>query len=81
MNGHHFTRADALTGRHTSFGVGAQRPGDAFAALLFARNGYRPTFIVDSNELREITDLYDAAQNERRDPRRAHRIDPMAVAA
>ena len=63
-------RADELTQRWTAF--------DSFADLLRGSHtgpacGYRPSLRKDNRETRELADLYDAAQIERGDPRRAAR--------
>ena len=63
-------RAEELTQRWTAF--------DSFADLLRGSHegpacGYRPTLNRSNRETMELADLYDAAQVERGDPRRAHR--------
>jgi hypothetical protein len=63
-------RAEELTQRWTAF--------DCFADLLRGSHsgptcGYRPSLRRDNPEARELADLYDAAQVERGDPRRAYR--------
>jgi hypothetical protein len=63
-------RAQELTTRWTAF--------DCFADLLRGSHegpscGYRPSLSKAHRETQELADLYDAAQVERRDPRRAHR--------
>ena len=63
-------RAQELTTRWTAF--------DWFADLLRGSHegpscGYRPTLSKAHRETVELADLYDAAQVERGDPRRAHR--------
>ena len=63
-------RAQELTTRWTAF--------DAFADLLRGSHegpscGYRPTLSKANRETLELADLYDAAQVERGDPRRANR--------
>ena len=63
-------RAEELTQRWTAF--------DCFADLLRGSHegptcGYRPSLRSNNRETRELADLYDAAQVERGDPRRAYR--------
>lgn len=60
-------RADQLT-RDLTIGF------SGFAALLNARGGYYPTLRADlDGRNAELADLYDAAQAQRGDPRRAFR--------
>ena len=63
-------RADELTTRWTAF--------DCFADLLRGSHegpacGYRPSLNKANREAQELADLYDAAQVERGDWRRAYR--------
>jgi hypothetical protein len=59
-------RANELTTKHTAF--------KNFSRMLNAAGGYSPTLRPDIDpELAELADLYDAAQSDRNDPRRAYR--------
>jgi hypothetical protein len=62
---HPTSRADSLTQTHTAF--------ESFQAMLNAK-GYRPTLRPDIHpDLAELADLYDQAQAQRGDSRRAFR--------
>lgn len=57
--------SDRLTRSLTAF--------DSFAELLNAAGNYRPTIFERDADHRRLADLYDAAQAERGDSRRAYR--------
>lgn len=61
----HWTEADELTATLTAF--------ESFNALMGAPGGYRPSLSESKPAHRKLADLYDAAQERRGDPRRAHR--------
>lgn len=53
-----------------------------FQALLDAENGYYPTMRIDHDwRMLPLADAYDAAQEERADPRRSYRAMPSAAPA
>jgi hypothetical protein len=56
---------EALTTKWTAFG--------SFEKLLKADGGYRPSLTRKNQEVRELADAYDKAQEARGDQRRAYR--------
>ena len=59
--------ADELAFRHTAF--------QDFDALLNSAGGFWPSLRVSIPDVLKLADLYDAAQAERKDLRRAHRYE------
>ncbi len=59
------TRANSLTKANTGF--------SSFDEMLNAKGSYRPSMEVSQPEMKELADLYDAAQEARGDDRRAFR--------
>lgn len=60
--------------------VGEVSRFDGFKALLDAEDGYYPTMRIDHDwRMLPLADAYDAAQEERGDPRRAFRVMPTAA--
>ena len=65
---------DWIVGEVSQFG--------GFQALLDAGNGYYPTMRIDHDwRMLPLADAYDAAQEERADPRRSYRAMPSAAPA
>lgn len=63
IHGGDISKADALTKEHTAFG--------SFEELITASGNYRPVLQGNSPEQAELASMYNVAQQERGDPRRA----------
>lgn len=59
------TRGNQLTTKHTAF--------TSLLDMMDAKGSYRPSMDVREPEIKELADIYDAAQEARGDDRRAFR--------